>query len=138
MENQQQPESRIPPHNPSQPSPNYSTQPSATGDPGKTAAIVSYITIIGWLVSYFALYNDNKTPLARFHMRQSLLIHIVHVTIGLIQSMIWLGWGIYSLLSLVSLAFLILLIIGLINAASEQTKPLPLIGEPAQRMFSNI
>lgn len=112
--------------------------PITTGDPGKTAAIVAYITIIGWLVSYFALYNDNKTPLARFHMRQSLLIHIVHIGIAILQSVIWLGGGFYYILSLVSLGFLVLLIIGLINAVNEQTKPLPVIGEPAQRMFSGV
>lgn len=127
MENQQQPYYGTPPP----------TQPAPSND-GKTAAIVAYITIIGWLISYFALYNDAKTPLSRFHMRQSLLIHLVHIGIGLIQAMIWLGFAFYSLLSLVSLAFLVLLIIGLVNAANNQTKPLPIIGEPAQRMFSGI
>lgn len=32
-----------------------------TTDDGKTAGIISYFTLIGWLIAYFALYTNNKT-----------------------------------------------------------------------------
>ena len=53
------------------------SQPIA--DNGKTAAIISYITIVGWLISFFAL-NKPKTSLATYHLRQTLLLFICAVT----------------------------------------------------------
>ncbi|WP_262713497.1 hypothetical protein [Mucilaginibacter ginsenosidivorax] len=33
----------------------------SSSDDGKLAGIISYFTIIGWLIAYFALYQKNKT-----------------------------------------------------------------------------
>ena len=45
-------------------------------DNGKTTAIVSYITLIGWLIAYFAMHQSNKTSLGSYHLRQTLLLII--------------------------------------------------------------
>ena len=116
----------------------YNNPITPVTDNGKTTAIVSYITFIGWLVAYFALYPNNKTQLASFHLRQSLLLNIVGAIIGLITRLIWLGWAFSTVLWLVSLGLFVLAIIGIINAANNETRPLPLVGEQAQRMFPNI
>jgi hypothetical protein len=50
--------------------------PFKTVDSGKNAAVVSYIFLLGWLISYFAMYKDNKTALSSYHLRQSLLLHL--------------------------------------------------------------
>src|SRR4051812_7379407 len=44
-------------------------------DNPRTPALVGYITWIGWLLAYFALYRYGRNPFAGFHMRQSLMIH---------------------------------------------------------------
>jgi len=37
---------------------------------GKTTAIVSHITLIGWIIA-FVTNNDKKDPLASFYIRQN-------------------------------------------------------------------
>ena len=46
-------------------------------DNPKTAAIVCYITFIGWLIAYFLIYRTNKDEFSGFHLRQTLLLHII-------------------------------------------------------------
>ncbi len=116
-----------------------------TSDDGKTAGIISYFTLIGWLIAYFALYTNNKTPLAAYQMRQTLLFHLVSIVIswlaGFIIGMAFVTSGIFigaSILWIIRLGLLVIWIIGLIGAINGERKPMPLIGEPAQNMFSGI
>jgi sulfite exporter TauE/SafE len=117
----------------------------APKDDGKTAGIVSYFTIIGWLVAYFAMYKDNKTALASYQLRQTLLFHLVSIVIyyavGAILGAIFFTSGVtlgFSLFWIIKVGLLILWIIGLIGAINGETKPIPLIGEKAQSVFSGI
>jgi uncharacterized membrane protein len=119
--------------------------PFANQDNGKVAGIVSYFSIIGWLVAYFAFYQNNKTSLASYQLRQTLLFHIVSMVIkfglALFLGMLWLSTGffsVYSLMNLLYLALLIIWIIGLIGAINSEQKPIPFLGELAQSMFSTI
>lgn len=95
----------------------------------KTAAIVAYITIIGWIISLVTYNNQpetEKSSLVRFHLKQSLGIFLVYMAYYILISFIPGLWRIGSLLGLVLFVFWI---IGVINAAGEKEKPLPLIGE---------
>ncbi|WPU96875.1 DUF4870 domain-containing protein [Mucilaginibacter sabulilitoris] len=114
-------------------------------DDGKTAGIVSYFTIIGWLVAYFAIYKDNKTALASYQLRQTLLFHIVSIIVyyaaGAIFAAVFFSGGFslgYSLYWVIKVALFVLWIIGFIGAINGDQKPIPLIGDKAQSMFSNI
>jgi uncharacterized membrane protein len=114
-------------------------------DNGKLAGIISYFFIIGWLIAYFALYINNKTSLASYQMRQTLLFHIVSMVVrwglSIILGAIWLSTGFVSLdslLWLVSVVFFIIWIIGLIGAINGERRPIPFIGEPAQNIFAGI
>ena len=60
-------------------------------DDGKTAGIVSYFTIVGWLIAYFAMYKDNKTELASYQLRQTLLYHIASIIIYYAAAAIFAG-----------------------------------------------
>jgi len=119
---------------------NFKTQ----GD-GKTAAIVSYFTIVGWLIAYFALHKDNKTEFGSYHLRQTLLFAIVSTVLGwglailLTAVILTTGVGSFGFLgSAVQLALFVLWIIGLIGAIQGEKKPIPLIGEKAQTLFPGI
>ncbi|MES2430064.1 MAG: hypothetical protein V4556_03945 [Bacteroidota bacterium] len=108
-------------------------------DNGKTAAIVSYITLIGWLIAYFAIHQNNKTSLGSYHLRQSLMLMLCaigyQIAVMIITAMIpFLG----MILSIGGLAFLVFWIMGLISAINGEEKPMPLIGEKAQELFKNI
>lgn len=117
----------------------------STTDDGKAAAIVSYFSIVGWLIAYFALYKDKETELARYHLRQTLLFAIVSTVLYILLSIILVPIIITTgitffgyLLNVLWLAFFILWLIGLIGAIQGQKKPIPFIGDKAQSVFSSI
>lgn len=108
-------------------------------DNGKTTAIVSYITIIGWLIAYFGMHQSNKTSLGSYHLRQSLLLFICGIIFQIISFAVTAVMPAIGLIFLLlGLGFLVLWILGLIAAINGQEKPMPLIGEKAQEMFKGI
>ena len=114
-------------------------------DDGKTAGIVSYLTIIGWLIAYFAIYKDNKTAQASYQLRQTLLFHIASIIIYYAVAAIFAatlfsgGYMIFSTIFwIVRIGLFVLWVIGFIGAINGESKPIPLVGERAQSMFSGI
>ena len=117
----------------------------ATEDSGKTAGIISYFTIIGWLIAYFGFHQNNKTSIGSYQLRQTLLLHIAFMVVryglAFILGALWLSGGFFSLVSLlwiVNLFFLVIWIVGLIGAINGEEKPIPVLGAWAQTMFSSI
>ena len=122
---------------------------TTTGDNGKTVGIVSYLTIIGWLIAFFAMHKDNKTELGSYQLRQTLLFHIASIVLYWVLGMLFtaiffssgLATGWFSIVALdwiLKIGLFILWIIGFIGAINGEKKPIPLIGEKAQTMFSTI
>ena len=119
------------------------------GDNGNSAGILSYFTIIGWLIAYFGMYQNNKTELGSYQLRQTLLFHIVFMVASWLLGMLFtaiffsqdLATGLFSIVTLnwiVRVAFIILWLIGFIGAVNGDKKPIPFIGEKAQSVFSSI
>jgi uncharacterized membrane protein len=110
-------------------------------DDGKLAGIVSYFTIVGWLIAYFAFYQNNKTYLSSYQLRQTLLFHIistiVYYAVGALLITPDASFGI-TIFWLIRVALFVIWIIGLLGALQGENKPMPLIGERAQSMFSGI
>ncbi|MEO8235476.1 MAG: DUF4870 domain-containing protein [Flavobacterium sp.] len=96
----------------------------------KTISIISYITIIGWVIA-FIMYGNNpeKSSLAKFHLKQSFGLAILGVLNAILQNII-LSFvpSLYILFTIVGLGIFILWIIGIVNAVNEQEKPVPLVG----------
>ena len=93
-------------------------------------AIISYLAFIGWIIA-FVLYQNDKSELAIYHLRQSLGINIL----GL------LGWGLFWVPFIGWLAgifLFVLWIMGFISAAQGETKPVPLVGDFIQDLFKGI
>lgn len=86
----------------------------------KTTGIISYITIIGWIIAYCA--GDKEG--AKFHLNQSLVLWISNIILGvlgyvpIIRYVVWIG----------SIFLIVCWVLGLINACKEEEKELPLIG----------
>lgn len=100
----------------------------------KTISIVSYITIIGWLVAYL-IGKDNLDTLSRYHLRQSLGLAIVGFILNIISiSILFLG----VVVNIIGILLLILTVIGIINAANGEMKPLPVIGKWLEDKFDFI
>lgn len=121
------------------------TKKLGISDTGRAAGITSYFTIIGWFISYFAFHKGKKTSIGSYQLRQTLLLHIiflaVRICVPFILGAFWVGDGILSLwylLRLIEFGFFVLWLIGLLGAINSEKKPIPLIGEPAQTMFSSL
>src|SRR5882762_8162700 len=95
------------------------------GDNGKTAGIVSYLTIIGWLVAYFAMHNDHKTAQGSYQLRQTLLFYIIGFGVYIIWSALFVpllftsGFGLALALNwLIKVGLFVLWLIGFIGAVN--------------------
>lgn len=91
----------------------------------KVTGIVSYITLIGWLVAFFA--GDKEG--AKFHLNQSLVLMIASYVWGFVTGFVGaLVPLVGTIMGLVSIVFTVFWIMGLIYAIKEEEKALPLIG----------
>lgn len=94
----------------------------------KIMAVLSYIS---WLV-LIPLIFANKSPFARFHVNQGLVLAVVEVVsiflLRLLGRLPLIGWIFSIAASLMGLVCLIFAIIGIVNAAGGRAKELPIIG----------
>ena len=94
---------------------------------GRTIAIISYLTIIGW-VAALLLHGNNPTSFGAFHLRQTLGLLLSWVLLSFIPII---GW-------FLALQVLILWMIGLYFACNNQAKSVPLIGEFFEQSFNSL
>ncbi|PYF74898.1 hypothetical protein [Pedobacter nutrimenti] len=112
-----------------------------TTEEGKSVAVVSYITIIGWLIAYFAMHKDKRTELGSYHLRQTLLLYLVLIVVNIAYRIIiniTYSGLLETIFGIIYLILFILWIIGLIGAIQGKKKEIPLIGAKAQSMFPSI
>ena len=102
-------------------------QNSSGGGNAKTVAIISYITIIGWVIA-LVMHNNDKTELGAFHLRQAIGLFLTGLVLSFIPV---LGW-------IVSLGVFILWILAIIGAINGEMKPVPLVGEFYQKTFQGL
>jgi uncharacterized membrane protein len=104
-----------------------------TIEEGKTAAITSYILIVGVLIA-MSMNSEHKNPFASFHIRQALGLSITFISLGLIVN------NFNSLMISGTMWFFvsILWIYGIFSAIKGETKPLPLLGNFFQKAFKSI
>ena len=114
--------------------------------PNKSLAFLAYLlSIVGCL---YVLFFHRGKKFAVYHAKQSMMLAIVAV----IAPVIWIvvGWGLVwiplvgplvaaALFSLVMATYILLAvvwIVGMVYAQQAKMKPLPVIGEWAERLFS--
>ncbi|MDJ1506561.1 hypothetical protein [Xanthocytophaga agilis] len=103
-------------------------------DDGKTIAIISYLTLVGFIIALI-MHSSNKTSLGAFHLRQMLLLIIIGIAVGFVAWIPILG----QLVWLVTcLGLFVFWIFGLISAINGEEKPMPLVGAKAQEMFATV
>ena len=119
----------------------------STTDNGKNVGIISYLTIIGWLIAYFAMHNEKKTEQGSYQLRQTLLFYIIWIGFYILWRFIVVALFFTSLsmialagtvILIVDIGFFVLWLIGFIGAVNGEKKPIPLIGDKAQTMFPGI
>jgi uncharacterized membrane protein len=112
-------------------------------DKGKTVAILSYITIIGFIIA-LVMNNDeqNKSDLGVFHLRQALGIYLTGIVFSIAQGIFlfipFLGWIINAAIMLSMLALFVFWILGLLAAINSEKKAVPFVGKLYQDLFGSI
>ncbi len=106
---------------------------SSGGTDPKVVGIISYITLIGWIVAL--VLNNPKSEHGSFHIRQSLGILLTAVISGFVMVIPLLGW-IAGLIGYV-LAF-VMWIMGLISAVQGEQKVVPVLGDKFQEWFKSL
>ena len=107
----------------------------ATGD--KTTAIVSYLTLIGFIVAVL-MHSTKKTRLGAYHLRQSLGLMLSAIAIAFSVAIMAfipiVGWlaGLAAWLGLFALW-----VMGLLAAINGEEKPVPVLGVHFQKWFAN-
>ncbi|WPU97499.1 DUF4870 domain-containing protein [Mucilaginibacter sp. cycad4] len=103
----------------------------------KSMAIVAYITIIGWIVSYLEYKKRaDKSPLVNYHLGQSLGLIILSVILGVALAVLAAIVPVLSVVSMViSILTFVLLLLGIITANNEAIKPLPVVGKLFEGKF---
>ncbi|QXV65647.1 DUF4870 domain-containing protein [Mucilaginibacter achroorhodeus] len=104
----------------------------------KTLAIVSYITIIGWIIAYLEFKKrEQKSELVNYHLGQSLGLIILSFALGILMSiLIAIIPGLYIVSGIVGLATFILMLLGIVAANNEAVKPLPIVGKLFEGRFN--
>jgi uncharacterized membrane protein len=100
---------------------------------GKTVAIISYLTLIGWIIA-FIMNNNNKSEFGSFHLRQSLGIISISILLTIVNSTI----NIAILAWIVELGLIVFWVLGFIGAVQGEKKLVPLLGEQFQDWFKGI
>ncbi|MBO0323344.1 hypothetical protein J0X14_13630 [Muricauda sp. CAU 1633] len=102
-------------------------------NPGRTTAIVAYITIVGCLIA-ITMNMEPKNAFARFHIRQAFGIHLVFHALAIALTFM----GIVYLSIPLYLFYLVLWGYGFLQALNEKTQPLPVLGSYFQKWFTFI
>lgn len=114
-----------------------------TQDPGKTVAIISYITLIGLIIA-FVMHSEqrNKSELGVFHLRQALGIYLTSFSMMIASFILvfipFIGWMIAILINLCYIGIFIFWILGLIGAVNGERKAVPLLGAFYQNVLKDI
>jgi uncharacterized membrane protein len=108
------------------------TTPAPTTE-DKTVAILSYLTLIGFIVA-IVMHSSKKTRLGAFHLRQVLGLMLVLLFVLAFMKSILL-----FLIPLIYFAFgvsiFVLWLMGFIAAINGQMNPMPVVGPYYQKWF---
>ncbi|MBS1652367.1 MAG: hypothetical protein JSU07_10185 [Bacteroidetes bacterium] len=117
---------------------NQPQQTSGGQQDGKTIAIISHITLIGWVIALI-MHGSNKTSIGAFYLRQMLGLLVLGIATFIIRIPLlfipFLGW---ALSSLIGIALLVLWILSIISAANGEEKEIPVFGKMFQNWFAGV
>jgi uncharacterized membrane protein len=112
--------------------PSQAVSAAAVSTEDKTVAIVSYITIVGFIAAIF-MHTNHKTQLGAFHLRQLLGIFLTGLAGGVCAVVPILGWLVWFV---VAIGVFVLWFLGLLSAVKGEMRPVPILGEHYQKWFA--
>ena len=94
----------------------------------KATNVVAYLTLIGLIIAL--LLGDRAA--CRFHLNQALTLCVCSLVLSVVSQILEvipvLGWLLLFVVQILYLVLLVLTIVGIINAAQDVEKPLPIVG----------
>ena len=106
---------------------------SNTIEEGKTAAITSYILIVGVMIA-ISMNSEKRNSFASFHIRQALGLTVTFLSLGLIVS----NFDSLMISATMWIFVSVLWTYGIFTAIRGEIKPLPLLGNLFQKTFKFI
>ncbi len=104
-----------------------------TALPGKTTAIVAYLTIVGALIA-ISMNAEPKHEFARFHTRQAFGLHLIFIGCALFLSAWFNEYAWYALY----VFYIVLWFYGFISAINNKQQEVPILGGYFQKWFTFI
>jgi uncharacterized membrane protein len=112
-----------------------SASSTVTSHEDKTTAIISYLTLIGF-VAAIVIHSSRKTSLGAYHLRQSLGLMITSIALVMVSMIIgsvpYIGWMVELALWL---GLMVLWFTGLLAAVNGQRKPVAVLGSQFEKWF---
>lgn len=97
----------------------------------RNTAIVAYVSIVGWIIAFAA--GEKNDEFAKYHLNQGLVLSLAEIIVsgvlGVLSGFPFIGWIFKMSMAILGVLYIILVIYGAINAANNENKPLPIIGE---------
>lgn len=96
------------------------------------------MAIIAYFLFFVPLLTESKDdPFVKFHVKQSLLLILAMLALGVVSSIPFIGWILSVIIVPVGgcLVF-VLWVIGLLNAINGKTEYVPLIGKYAEKWLT--
>ena len=92
----------------------------------KGTDIVSYITIVGWIIAFFCGDREN----CKFHLNQSLVLILSSLVSGVISKILALipilGW---LAIAVINIGLFVFWLMGLVYAINGEEKEIPILGQ---------
>ncbi|TAJ12325.1 hypothetical protein DMA11_13295 [Marinilabiliaceae bacterium JC017] len=97
---------------------------------GKTIALISYITFIGWIIALILRQNERpQSELSRYHLRQAFGIQVLAYVGSWVLGWIAVWFNFFFIVRIFGILVFVLWLIGLINAIKGEIKPIPFVGD---------
>jgi|694.fasta_scaffold00485_5 uncharacterized membrane protein len=94
----------------------------------------AYLTIFGFVISYFLIKDRGETDFSKFHMRQALGMNLLFFAIGYTVS----NFDNWMVTSSFYLFFFVLWGFGFSMAVAGQQTAVPILGQFFQKLFKNL
>lgn len=104
-----------------------SSEPSFVLNEQTIFASLSYLSILVLI----PLLTKKSDTFVQYHVKQGLVLLVPELIVYVVSGMFYFMWPVWSILNL---GFLCLTIVGIIHALRKEEKPLPLIGQYADKI----
>ncbi|SIQ74480.1 hypothetical protein [Maribacter ulvicola] len=101
--------------------------------PGKTTAIVAYLTIVGALIA-ISMNSEPKDKFARFHIRQAFGLHITFIGFAIFNAQWGNAYGFYGLY----IFYIVLWFYAFLGLLAYKEQAVPVLGPYFQKWFTFI